>query len=543
MSNFKTSASLKTPQAPTTKSVAFATSSQSNPTESIPYEKRWWAYKFNLGPKALIPKKKSTSSTSTTFQTPTAGSAIISHVTFAPNAIKGHPYQMAIVSGPRVCLYGGTPTSSLAQALARSKNKKQEEEPDSLFGLEDKSVKPDRTVALGGQPAHHVAYHRDGRLLVVGCDHGLVKICDSQSRATLRTFSTGGVHDGLAIRSVGWVPEATKGQKMIWSAGDDAILRLWDFSGDVAGVGDGVKPVVTMKGHGDAIRCVVALKTGEQGGSNRKVRLVTGSYDHSIRVWDCDDGITGGVSTYDDHDRDRCLSIMDHGAPVEALLALDPTATSTFKSPIVISAGGTKLKVWNPETGTLLNTIQTKHSKTITSLCMASMIRGEKDDIENDTEETKIICWRLITAGLDGLIRIHSADELFVTKTNTESKSKADIDFPYLHGVKTSLPITALAISPDSTRLVVGTSTGFVTVRQRAKYVPQGVKRKSSYEPKAGTYSFFMRGASAGPDADDHVVLLQKKKKLRKYDSMLQKFRYGDALDEALTSRDSRAVR
>jgi U3 small nucleolar RNA-associated protein 15 len=543
MSNFKTSASLKTPQAPTTKSVAFATSSQSNPTESIPYEKRWWAYKFNLGPKALIPKKKSTSSTSTTFQTPTAGSAIISHVTFAPNAIKGHPYQMAIVSGPRVCLYGGTPTSSLAQALARSKNKKQEEEPDSLFGLEDKSVKPDRTVALGGQPAHHVAYHRDGRLLVVGCDHGLVKICDSQSRATLRTFSTGGVHDGLAIRSVGWVPEATKGQKMIWSAGDDAILRLWDFSGDVAGVGDGVKPVVTMKGHGDAIRCVVALKTGEQGGSNRKVRLVTGSYDHSIRVWDCDDGITDGVSTYDDHDRDRCLSIMDHGAPVEALLALDPTATSTFKSPIVISAGGTKLKVWNPETGTLLNTIQTKHSKTITSLCMASMIRGEKDDIENDTEETKIICWRLITAGLDGLIRIHSADELFVPKPNTGSKSKADIDFPYLHGVKTSLPITALAISPDSTRLVVGTSTGFVTVRQRAKYVPQGVKRKSSYEPKAGTYSFFMRGASAGPDADDHVVLLQKKKKLRKYDSMLQKFRYGDALDEALTSRDSRAVR
>jgi FOG: WD40 repeat len=549
MSNFKTSASLKTPQAPTTKSVAFATSSPSNPTESIPYEKRWWAYKFNLGPRALIPKKKSTSSTSATFQTPTAGSAIISHVSFAPNAIKGHPYQMAIVSGPRVCLYGGTPTSSLAQALARSKHtnreaEEEEEEPDLLFGTQDKSVKPDRTVALGGQPAHHVAYHRDGRLLVVGCDRGLVKICDSQSRATLRTFSTGGVHDGFAIRAVGWLPEGThrRGQKMIWSAGDDAILRLWDFSGDVAGVGDGVKPVVTMKGHGDAIRCAVALKIGVQKG-NQKVRLVTGSYDHSIRVWDCEDIMTGGVTTHDDIDRDRCLSIMDHGAPVEALLALHPTATSMFNSPILISAGGTKLKVWNPETGTLLNTIQTKHSKTITSLCLTSMIRGDKDDIDNDAEDKKIVCWRLITAGLDGLIRIYSADGLFAPELNKDSKSKVEMDFPYLHGVKTSLPITALAISPDSTRLVVGTSTGFVTVRQRAKYVPQGVKRKSSYEPKAGTYSFFMRGASAGPDADDHVVLLQKKKKLRKYDSMLQKFRYGDAIDEALASRDARAVR
>jgi len=451
---------------------------------------------------------------------------------------------MAIVSGPRVCLYGGSPTSSLAQALARSKNtnkqdvdeEEEEEEPDSLFGSEDKSVKPDRTIALGGQPAHHVAYHRDGRLLVVGCDHGLVKICDSQSRATLRTFSTGGIHDGFAIRTVGWVPEATKGQKMIWSAGDDAILRLWDFSGDVAGVGDGVKPIVMMKGHGDAVRCAVALKVGEKG--NQKISLVTGSYDHSIRLWDCE-GITDG-----DKDRgNRCLSIMNHGAPVEALLALHPTATTTFKTPIIISAGGTQLKVWNPETGTLLNTIQTKHSKTITSLCITSIIRGDKDDIENDDEDKKIICWRLITAGLDGLIRIHSADDLFVPETKTESKSKIEMSFPYLHGVKTSLPITALAISPDSTRLVVGTSTGFVTVRQRAKYVPQGVKRKSSYQPKAGTYSFFMRGASAGPDVDDHVVLLQKKKKLRKYDSMLQKFRYGDALDEALTSRDSRAVR
>ena len=461
-------------------------------------------------------KKSSTSSTSSTFQTPTAGSAIISHVPvgFAPNAIQGHPYQMAIVSGPRVCLYGGTVTSSLARALARTKP--EEEEPESLFGTEDKGVKPDRTIALGGQPAHHAAYHRDGSLLVVGCDHGIVKNCDSQSRATLRTFTTHGTKNGFPIRSVGWMPAAQQGQKLIWSAGDDAILRVWDLSGDMAGVGDRVKPVISMKGHGDAIRATASLKLGG-GDGDEKICLITGSYDHTVRVWDCD-GFNARMGEYDDDSTDRCLSVMDHGAPVEALLVVEPPGSS---SPIVISAGGTIIKLWNPQMGTCLHTVQTKHSKTITTMCIASIIRGDKDDIDGDGK--RVTLKRLITAGLDGLIRIHSVDELFESNDITNKKSKKKTHLPYLHGVKTSLPITALAMSPDSTRLVVGTSTGFVTVRQRAKYVAQDVKRKSAYQPKAGTYSYFTRGASADAEADDHVVLMQKKKKLRRYDAMLQK--------------------
>jgi len=536
MSNFNSASNLKSLHAATTKSVAFATSSKSNPTESLPDEQKWWTNKFRLGPRALMSKKKSTSATSTTFQTPTAGSAHISHVTFSPNAIKGHPYQMAIVSGPRVCLYGGTVTSSLARALSRTKPD-EEEEQTSLFRTEDKSVKPDRTVALGGHPSHHVAYHRDGRLLVVGCDHGIVKICDGQSRATLRTFTTHSMKAGFPIRSVGWMPETKKGQKLIWSAGDDAILRIWDLSGDFSGIGDTVKPIVSMKGHGDAIRCAAAYKLGERG--DQKIRLVTGSYDHSIRVWDCD-SLKVGMMGFSDDTRDRCQSVMDHGAPVECLIVVNPTATSAFKTPLILSAGGTTVKLWDPQLGTCLSIVQTKHSKTITSICIASMIRGDSDEFDSDGK--KITCKRLITAGLDGLIRIHSVDELYDSDISNENKAKKAIHLPYLHGVKTSLPITALAMSPDCTRLVVGTSTGFVTVRQRAKYVPQGVKRKSVYAPKAGTYSFFMRGASAEADADDHVVMLQKKKKLRKYDTMLQKFRYGDALDEALASRDPKAV-
>jgi WD40 repeat protein len=532
MTDFKSSTNLKSLQAPTTKSITFATASKSNPTESLPSEQKWWTTKFHLGPSSLIPKKKTTSATSVTFQTPSAGSAIISHVAFAPNTIKGYPYQMAIVSGPRVGLYGGTHTSSLARSLARpTRNGKSNEEQVSLFGEEEKSVKPDRTVSTGGQPAHHVAYHRDGRLLVLGCDHGYIKICDSQSRATIRTFTTHGLSGGFPIRSTGWLPESKIKRRMIWSAGDDATIRIWDLSGDISGVGDSVKPVITMKGHGDAIRTSVHFV------HNEKSCLVTGSYDHTLRVWDLFD-IASSTMEIDHDNNDRCLSTMNHGAPVETLLMLQ---TSKDEVPVIVSAGGTVIKLWNPLLGKCLATIQTKHSKTITSLCLATIIR--EDEFDENASGAKNMSKRIISAGLDGLIRIYSADSIFSTaEENIDIDSSKKYHLQYLHGVKTSETITAIAMSPDNTRLVIGSSTGFVTVKQRAKFVPQGMKRKTRNEPQAGTYSYFMRGASVGADADDHVVIIQKKKKLQKYDEMFLKFRYGDALDAALASRDQRAV-
>lgn len=158
---------------------------------------------------------------------------------------------------------------------------------------------------------------------------------------------------------------------------------------------------------------------------------------------------------------------------------------------------------------------------------------------------------RLITAGLDGLIRIHSADGLY----GQSSSSKPSYTLPYLHGIKTSHAITALAVSPDVTRFVIGTSQGLVTVRRRSKYMPQngvnagaagtlivGTKKKRKKEPKAGTYSFFTRGGGDGPDADDHVVQGEKKRKLRDFDKKLKLFRYGEALDDALRTRDARAI-
>src|SRR5690242_5898914 len=73
----------------------------------------------------------------------------------------------------------------------------------------------------------------------------------------------------------------------------------------------------------------------------------SGSYDHTIRMWD----VRSNQTTMS----------MNHGDPVESLLSL-PGGT------ILISAGGSTVKVWDVLAGgRLLHTVS-NHTKTITCL-------------------------------------------------------------------------------------------------------------------------------------------------------------------------------
>ena len=519
MSEYRASTSLQAPQAAVARSVTFATSSDSG--SSNPNEQRWWCTKFGLGPAKLVPSLGSTKTGPTRVAFETTSRAAVAAITFSPRGTTSH--QLAVVAGPRVSLYGPGGGGALSRALSRGG--KSEGEPN-LFGKNaNEGVRPDRTIGTGGSPARSAAYRRDGRLLAVGTDNGDVRVCDATSRVTLRTFRAGNGKGGHPVRAVKWLNDG----KRIVSGGDDAVVRLWDLSGNGGGIGgggDSAAPILSMVGHGDSVRSVVVLrvkdgsgdKSKSTSGSDTRHLAVSGSYDHTVRVWN----IEKGTDEEEDGSLDnRCMSVMDHGAPVEDLLVFPVTATQI--TPLVASAGGTFIKVWNPLTGQCVLTVQTKHSKTITSICLIDIVRNDHSGKERISNK------RLVTAGLDGLIRIHAADDL-------------SEKLPYLHGVKTPHPITSIASSPDCARLIVGTSNGLVTVRQRGRIVPQGVSLKRKARLQAGTYSYFMRGADVSADADDHVILMARKKKLKSYDVLLKKFRYGDALDEALVSRQPDAI-
>ena len=96
---------------------------------------------------------------------------------------------------------------------------------------------------------------------------------------------------------------------------------------------------------------------------------MSGSYDHYVNVWDC-------------RQNEEPIHKLSQGNPVEAVKVL-PNGT------MVVTAGGSEVKIWDLLAGgRLLKTIST-HNKTVTSLAMAT----------NNT--------RLVTASLDRQLKFH----------------------------------------------------------------------------------------------------------------------------------------
>jgi U3 small nucleolar RNA-associated protein 15 len=460
--NYKPSLHLQT-KIPSVTSVTLGLSGTADPSEA-----RYWAQHYNLGGVDFnAQNKKYAAPKSIQFH-----NNFVSQVLFGPPAF-GASSPLAVVSGPRVGLYGTSSNSSLGRALKAVTTTTSSTRSD---------VTPDRQVGTGGHPALCADYRADGRLLAVGTDAGQVRIADATSRATLTSFAA---ETKLPIRTLTWL----RNGKQVLAGGDDGLLRLWSLNT----IAVDKKATRTYAGHGDAVRsCLV----WEGKGEDQKV-AISGSYDHTIRIWNLDE--------------DECLGIMNHGAPVEALLLM----ASDTNVPWLLSAGGTQIKVWNFMTGKCHSTLDTLHSKTITS--MVAMTRTMEGDAK---------AWRILTAALDGLIRIH-----------TWSSVKGELKF--IHGVKLTSPITSLALNETYSRLAIGTTTGEVLFRQQGLSI---VPHKRKRDPKAGTYAFFTRGQNVNAKAEDFTVVESKKRKLAPFDMALRQFRYGDALDEALGTRQPQSV-
>ena len=270
----------------------------------------------------------------------------------------------------------------------------------------------------------------------------------------------------------------------IFSASDDKSVKAWDVPTQEC--------LWTQAGaHSDYVRAAVASPSSPHA-------WASGGYDKHVCMWDV-------------RDRDSRPTVkVDHGAPVEDLLFLPGGS-------LLMSAGGNSIKVWDVLGGGRAVHTLNNHQKTITSLCLDSTRS------------------RLLSAGLDGHVKIYSVHTFAVT-----------------HGVKYNAPVLSLAMSPDNMSLVVGTSDGVLSTRRReVKGKPQQPRQRSAVPPEqvpGGTAKYFERGKSlkSGGDnrdaSEDLQALVQRKQRLRSYDMALRKFRYHEALDAALASRNPTVV-
>jgi U3 small nucleolar RNA-associated protein 15 len=234
------------------------------------------------------------------------------------------------------------------------------------------------------------------------------------------------------------------------------------------------QPVRRFSDHTDYVRCAATTPTSSD-------TFISGSYDHTIKLWDI--RTKGGCSTS-----------FDHGDPVEAVIVIPGGG-------VCLSAGGNTIKAWDMLGGKMMHSFS-NHQKTVTSLSL---------DYTGS---------RIISASLDGLVKIYDV-----------------ATYKVVHGMKYNTPLLSVALSPENKLLVAGTSDGTLCTRKRDVKIAEQMGHASQTLIRTGSASYHNRGRSAPIPANSVVVQTGKKVRLRPYDKALKAFKYQEALDLALDTR------
>lgn len=321
------------------------------------------------------------------------------------------------------------------------------------------------------------AYRGDGALLAAGCESSIVKVFACESKEQLRMLRG----HSAAVRGIGFLPE----RQLLATASDDRSVCVWDVAAGSC--------TSTLRGHRDYVR---SLCVSPCPGANS---FATGSYDHTVRLWDA-------------RSPDGAPLTVSHGAPVEAVAFLPGGS-------VLVSAGGGDVKLWDVIGGGRLLQTLSAHQKTVTSVAADSS--GS----------------RLLSAGLDQLLKVHDLRTWEV-----------------LHTIKLSSPALSIALSPDTSHLAIGLLDGTLSLRHRssagaasaasgptsaasaaAAAGPVDPQQPESRPLRGGTYRYFIRGSNVPPSADDLRVAVDRPRRLAAYDEYLREFRFGAALDHAVS--------
>lgn len=177
--------------------------------------------------------------------------------------------------------------------------------------------------------------------------------------------------------------------------------------------------------------------------------IASGSYDHFVRLWDT-------------RSSDHPILKLDHEAPVESLFLYG-------NGSMAISTGSNYIRIWDILSGGKLLKTVSHHQKTITC-------------IKYDNERK-----RILTGGLDRQLQILSMDNFEV---------EANLSYPD--------PILCFDLAPNHSHLVVGMTSGLVSIKRRQIENHKAENENSKSIIRSNTHQYYMRGVD---NSLDHHVL------------------------------------
>ena len=194
------------------------------------------------------------------------------------------------------------------------------------------------TLSMHKAPVFCTRYRSDGRLIATGARDGSVIVFETVKRTALRTYGKRAKKKTESSDSAVRFVDFLGGSKLV-AAGEDGMVRAYDLAVEAM--------LWSLPAHDDVVRCgaTVAVEAEHV--------FVTGSYDHTVKLWDARASRHGEGSC-------ECVRTFDHGAPVEALAVVGGGS-------ILVSAGGTRLRAWDLLAGSCLIDVKA-HAKTVTAL-------------------------------------------------------------------------------------------------------------------------------------------------------------------------------
>lgn len=311
-----------------------------------------------------------------------------------------------------------------------------------------------KTLSKFVENAYGGSYRYDGQLLCAGSEDSNVKIFDVNTKSLLRVFKghKSGVHRC----------HFTSDNKSIASFSDDKTVKIWDVASE--------SETIEFSSHEDYVRAGAVSPVSP-------TIVLSGSYDRKVRL-------------FDSRTNAEAVFTLDHGHPVESVLFLPSGG-------ILLSAGGTEIRVWDALAGGRLLARVSQHHKTITCLGLASS--GS----------------RLVSGSLDRHVKIYDVSTY---------KAVYNLDYPNA--------ILSLGVSPDDETVAVGTVDGIVSVKRREIENNENEEVKPKKKNR-GSYRYFSDKFTPVQNVD--VVIKKDSKQLQsRYDKCLRKFQYSKSLDSVL---------